>query len=423
MTHGMTEDFMADKTWHGQVYSQGWTTSHGGDIAVTEPATGAEIGRAGVATPRTWPGPAARAAAAQPDWAAASFEERAAVLRRAGALIERNAARASALAGPRAGLDTAEGRVRDPHRRAGVLRGGRAGVPPARRDPAHRRAAAEPGAPGAGRRGRRDRAVQLPADPRRIRSVAPALALGNAVVLKPDAAHGGRRRVLDRAGLRGGRAARRAAARAARRRRGRRRAGRPIRAVRVVSFTGSTSDRPPRWPSWPAGTSSGSTSSWAATRRWSILDDADLDARRLGRRLGLVPAPGPDLHDRRPAPRAREPGRRLRRARWPRTPSPAGRRPGHRAGRARPAHRRRASGTRCTRLVTASVDAGRTACRRRHVRRAVLPPDRARRGQRPACRRTRGGLRSGRAGRAVLHRGRGGASSPPTAGTACRWAS
>ena len=37
------------KTWDGQIYSGGWTTSHGGDVAILEPATGEELGRAGVA--------------------------------------------------------------------------------------------------------------------------------------------------------------------------------------------------------------------------------------------------------------------------------------------------------------------------------------------------------------------------------------
>ncbi|MCI0688304.1 MAG: aldehyde dehydrogenase family protein [Sporichthyaceae bacterium] len=60
-------------------------------MAIVEPATGAELGRAGLADADDLARAARIAAAAQPDWAAASFEQRAAVLRRAGALIEQNA--------------------------------------------------------------------------------------------------------------------------------------------------------------------------------------------------------------------------------------------------------------------------------------------------------------------------------------------
>src|SRR5689334_8544255 len=80
------------KIWSGSVYGDGWTEAAGGDAAVTEPATGAELARIGNAAPADIAAAATRAAAAQRDWAAASFEERAAVLRRAGALFEQNTA-------------------------------------------------------------------------------------------------------------------------------------------------------------------------------------------------------------------------------------------------------------------------------------------------------------------------------------------
>ncbi|HEX2355170.1 MAG TPA: aldehyde dehydrogenase family protein, partial [Micromonosporaceae bacterium] len=78
------------KTFEGQVYSGGWTTSQGGDTADIEPATGEEIGRAGVANAADVARAAAAAREAQPEWAGTNFEQRAAVLRRAGDLIERN---------------------------------------------------------------------------------------------------------------------------------------------------------------------------------------------------------------------------------------------------------------------------------------------------------------------------------------------
>jgi benzaldehyde dehydrogenase (NAD) len=78
------------KTFEGQVYSGGWTTSQGGDTADIEPATGEEIGRAGVANAADVARAAAAAREAQREWAATNFEQRAAVLRRAGDIVERN---------------------------------------------------------------------------------------------------------------------------------------------------------------------------------------------------------------------------------------------------------------------------------------------------------------------------------------------
>jgi len=79
------------KTWDGQVFSGGWVGSHGGDQPIVEPATGSELGRAGVADATDVARASELAAEAQREWAAASFQDRAAVLRRAGALIEQNA--------------------------------------------------------------------------------------------------------------------------------------------------------------------------------------------------------------------------------------------------------------------------------------------------------------------------------------------
>ena len=75
----------------GNLYSGGWVAAHGGDTAIIEPATGAELGRTGVADASDVDRACAAAAAAQRDWAAATFDERAAVLRRAGLLIEQHA--------------------------------------------------------------------------------------------------------------------------------------------------------------------------------------------------------------------------------------------------------------------------------------------------------------------------------------------
>ncbi|HEX6683662.1 MAG TPA: benzaldehyde dehydrogenase [Candidatus Limnocylindrales bacterium] len=72
-----------EKLWQGPALS-------GGDIPIVEPATGAELGRTGLAGTADITEAAAKAKAAQGDWAAKTFEERAAVLRKAGALIEQN---------------------------------------------------------------------------------------------------------------------------------------------------------------------------------------------------------------------------------------------------------------------------------------------------------------------------------------------
>jgi benzaldehyde dehydrogenase (NAD) len=76
-----------ESTWRGKVYLTGWSTAAGGDAAVVEPATGAEIGRVGSANADDVARAATAAQPAQPDWAARPHPERAAVLRRAGDLL------------------------------------------------------------------------------------------------------------------------------------------------------------------------------------------------------------------------------------------------------------------------------------------------------------------------------------------------
>jgi benzaldehyde dehydrogenase (NAD) len=76
--------FLDPKFWEDQ-------TLHGGEQAIVEPATGTELGHTPVADATDVESASAKAAEAQKGWAAASFEQRAAVLRRAGALIEEHA--------------------------------------------------------------------------------------------------------------------------------------------------------------------------------------------------------------------------------------------------------------------------------------------------------------------------------------------
>ncbi len=84
--------FLDESTWRGKVYSGGWKQAAGGDAAVIEPATGAELGRTGIAAPADIAAAAATATAAQPAWAALAYTERAAILRRAGDIWRANAA-------------------------------------------------------------------------------------------------------------------------------------------------------------------------------------------------------------------------------------------------------------------------------------------------------------------------------------------
>jgi benzaldehyde dehydrogenase (NAD) len=177
--------FLDEAIWRGRVYSGGWVAAAGGDAAVTEPATGAEIGRTGLAAPSDISSAAQRAAAAQPAWAATPHTERAAVLRRAAEVWLANAAeiedwniRESGKIPPAAQFEThvATGEIFEaatlPSRPYGeLLPSEQPRLSFAERVPAGVVGVIAP-----------FNFPQILA----IRSVAPALALGNAVVLKPD---------------------------------------------------------------------------------------------------------------------------------------------------------------------------------------------------------------------------------------------
>jgi benzaldehyde dehydrogenase (NAD) len=82
--------FLDEEKWHGRIFTGVWQRSAGGDAAVVAPATGEELGRVGIAGLQDVTASAAQAAVAQRDWAATPFQERAAVLRRAGETWERH---------------------------------------------------------------------------------------------------------------------------------------------------------------------------------------------------------------------------------------------------------------------------------------------------------------------------------------------
>jgi len=177
--------FLDDEKWTGRVFTGHWERATGGDAAVIEPATGGELGRVGIAAPRDLAASAATAAAAQRAWAATSFQERAAVLRRAGELWQQHAAElkdwiireSGSIPGKAdfelhvAAQECFEAAALPSHPTGEVLPSEAPRLSMARRVPAGVVGVIAPfNAP-----------LILS-----IRSVAPALALGNAVVLKPD---------------------------------------------------------------------------------------------------------------------------------------------------------------------------------------------------------------------------------------------
>jgi benzaldehyde dehydrogenase (NAD) len=177
--------FLDQAEWSGSIFDGEWIRPAGGDAPVIEPATGKELGRVGVGSTEDLARAGAAAATAQRDWAAASHEERAAVLRRAGSLFEQHAAeiddwivRETGAVQPKAALEThiaaqeCYEAAALPSRPSGeVLATAQPWLSLARRVPVGVVGVIAP--------------FNFPLI-LGIRSVAPALALGNAVVLKPD---------------------------------------------------------------------------------------------------------------------------------------------------------------------------------------------------------------------------------------------
>jgi benzaldehyde dehydrogenase (NAD) len=177
--------FFDPQTWSGRLYSSGWTSGAGGTHDVVEPATGETIGSFGVATADDVSRAVDVAAKAQRDWAAQPYTERARVMRNAARLVEEHAPvladwlvreagsgqgkaafEASLVAGEyHTGAATAEA----PYGQ--LLRTAQPRLSMARRVPAGVVGVISP-----------FNFPQILAS----RSVAPALATGNAVVLKPD---------------------------------------------------------------------------------------------------------------------------------------------------------------------------------------------------------------------------------------------
>jgi benzaldehyde dehydrogenase (NAD) len=176
--------FFETSAWDGKLFSGGWRTPTR-SAAVNEPATGNEIGRYGVASVDDLSAAASIAAKAQRAWERVPAEEKAAIMRRAGDLFTEHAAvfqdwlmREAGSGGGKAAFEAglvasefyfAAGTAQMPYGQ--LLRSNRPRLSMARRRPAGTVGVISPfNFPGI-----------LTA-----RSVAPALALGNAVLLKPD---------------------------------------------------------------------------------------------------------------------------------------------------------------------------------------------------------------------------------------------
>ncbi|KID30038.1 benzaldehyde dehydrogenase (NAD+) [Prauserella sp. Am3] len=78
-------------SWQGRVFTDGWASAEGGTYPATEPATGAALADVGRATADQATRAAQRAGATQRDWAATPAFERSAVLSRAATLFAEHA--------------------------------------------------------------------------------------------------------------------------------------------------------------------------------------------------------------------------------------------------------------------------------------------------------------------------------------------
>jgi benzaldehyde dehydrogenase (NAD) len=176
---------LAGSDWQGRIYSGGWVDGSGGTKPVVSPATGEQIATIGLASPDDVTKAAVGASEAQRAWAALPYTERAGVLRRAGDLWHANAdeitdwlMRETGSIGPFGGFQImtsaeecyeAAGLASMPY--GELLRSMEPRLSMARRVPVGVVGVIAP--------------FNVPTI-LSIRAVAPALALGNAVILKPD---------------------------------------------------------------------------------------------------------------------------------------------------------------------------------------------------------------------------------------------
>ena len=177
---------LEQSTWEGKIYSGGWIPGSGGEFDSIEPATGTKLATVGAATPADVRKSAEVAAQAQQEWAALTYDRRAAVLRRAGDLFVEHEeeihdwlVRESGCVRPFAQFQTRgvaaeecwEAAALASHPIGDILRSNQPRLSMSRRLPVGVVGVIAPfNAP-----------IILA-----IRAIAPALALGNAVICKPD---------------------------------------------------------------------------------------------------------------------------------------------------------------------------------------------------------------------------------------------
>lgn len=185
MSYEKLGKLLGDGRWAGKVFNGSWTTATGGMRDIPEAATGNTLWNVGFADAADTERCAAAAAAAQSAWAAMNGRERAAILRRAAALLEADFDALSLIVARETGgiIPKGQHEVREAvallHHAAGLATGPRGEVlanPPGRLSYARRVPRGVVG-------------IISPFNFPLIlsmRAVAPALATGNAVVLKTD---------------------------------------------------------------------------------------------------------------------------------------------------------------------------------------------------------------------------------------------
>ncbi|MYU20473.1 aldehyde dehydrogenase family protein [Streptomyces sp. SID8352] len=171
--------------WNGKLFSDGWTTGSGGPLEVRAPATGKSLGAVSTATGADLDRAVTRARRAQREWAALTYDRRVAVLLEAARLLAGNPARLTSWLVDEAGsgqgkaafetelvvTELRESAALASHPQGELLRSAKPRMSLARRVPVGVVGVISP--------------FNFPGI-LAMRSVAPALALGNAVVLKPD---------------------------------------------------------------------------------------------------------------------------------------------------------------------------------------------------------------------------------------------
>jgi benzaldehyde dehydrogenase (NAD) len=188
-SHGMTDslfgELLSDRRWSDRIFTGRWTMAQGGTFQVIEPATGIPIASVGVGNEADIDVAARTAAVAQRDWSSRAARERAEVLRAAASILRHHSESLAVLVARETGGIVPKGAVE--------MREAEAILHAAAALALHSRGEILPTQAGRMSLARRvPRGVVGVISPFNfplilsMRAVAPALATGNAVVLKPD---------------------------------------------------------------------------------------------------------------------------------------------------------------------------------------------------------------------------------------------